>query len=189
MTEWLFVHNFEVYREVMEDPGLFSGSMMMFPGYTQFGGSLSAADESWGTDWKVEPVPHDLELESHATTSASSAKGKKTAQRHSVYSSAKTHSKILPCKYCDATFFSYSGLRKHTKSIHLQEYPFNCEVCGKGFFGCERLGDHMNMHQNIKTHECPICYRMFTFKSLLRQHISRGTCHKKIITPTVTDNQ
>lgn len=74
-----------------------------------------------------------------------------TSSSISFASSAQMSSQILLCEFCDATFASSSGLRRHTKSIHLNKYPYACEVCGKGFLLKQRYTNHRKLHDG-KTH-------------------------------------
>lgn len=85
---------------------------------------------------------------------------------------------VLRCGFCDATFITSEGLKKHTNSIHFKMYPFCCEICGKGMFANERYTDHMNMHKNIKAHKCPNCSKRFVFKSDVTRHLRNGVCTK-----------
>lgn len=59
-----------------------------------------------------------------------------------------TSPRILLCEFCDATFASSSGLRRHTNSVHLNKYPYACEVCGKGFLLKQRYMNHKKWHDS-----------------------------------------
>ena len=89
-------------------------------------------------------------------------------------------SKTVVCVLCNATFASAGVLKVHTNCVHLKNYPYTCGVCRikKGFTTKERFTDHMNMHNNIKVHQCPKCSRLFTFKANLRKHLRDRTCIK-----------
>ncbi|XP_076464993.1 uncharacterized protein LOC143296877 isoform X3 [Babylonia areolata] len=81
---------------------------------------------------------------------------------------------LLCCEFCDATFATAGGLKKHTNSIHFKKYAFHCGICGRGIHEIERYKDHMNMHFNVKAHKCPFCLRQFTFRSDVRRHIQQS---------------
>jgi hypothetical protein len=51
-----------------------------------------------------------------------------------------------------------------------------CSICGRSFFNKERFEDHMNMHNNIKAHECRCCRTKFTYKRNLLTHVRLGVC-------------
>lgn len=59
-----------------------------------------------------------------------------------------TSPRILLCEFCDAVFASSSGLRRHTNSVHLNKYPYACEVCGKGFLLKQRYMNHRKWHDS-----------------------------------------
>ena len=90
-----------------------------------------------------------------------------------------TASKILQCEFCSATFASNSELIGHTNSVHLNRHQFVCILCGKGFCQNEHFSDHMNMHNNIKPHQCAQCSAYFTYKTNLRRHVRSGVCKKQ----------
>lgn len=71
------------------------------------------------------------------------------------------------CKLCDKTFFSKSGLHRHSK-IHDQSLN-KCEFCGKEFMSKESFKEHMLIHIGPK-HQCSYCPKSFTQKSNLRRH-------------------
>ena len=69
-------------------------------------------------------------------------------------------------------------LAKH-KSSHLGRCTY-CDICQKFMPNYERYVDHMNMHRKIKAHQCPWCFKSFTFKSDVRRHIRNKVCMKLI---------
>ena len=66
----------------------------------------------------------------------------------SASAAQRTSPRILLCEFCDATFASSSGLRRHTNSVHLNKYPYACEVCGKGFLLKQRYMNHKKWHDS-----------------------------------------
>ena len=85
---------------------------------------------------------------------------------------------ILLCEFCDASFTTLQGLKGHRDRVHLNKAAHVCSICEKGFMSKEHFEDHMNMHNNIKAHQCPNCSSRFTFKTCLRRHIRLGVCNK-----------
>lgn len=90
----------------------------------------------------------------------------------------EAQSRMFVCEMCSATFGKASARKSHVNSVHLKMYRFFCDVCSKGFAVKEHCIDHMNMHNNIKAHQCSNCSRSFTFKTHLRRHLRFGVCNK-----------
>ena len=85
---------------------------------------------------------------------------------------------ILLCEFCNASFTTMQGLKGHRDRVHLNKAAQVCSICEKGFTSKEHFEDHMNMHNNVKAHQCPNCSSWFTFKACLRRHIRQGVCNK-----------
>jgi len=101
----------------------------------------------------------------------------------SIVSSASSgHSfgqlQILLCEFCNASFATPQGLKRHRDKTHLNKPAHVCGICGRGFMSKEHFDDHVNMHNKVKTHQCPHCSSWFTFKTCLRRHIRQGVCNK-----------
>merc|ERR1719318_2277727 len=45
---------------------------------------------------------------------------------------SEQHQKIFPCEFCEKVFKRWGHLKEHRMG-HTNEYPFNCEDCGRGF--------------------------------------------------------
>lgn len=71
-----------------------------------------------------------------------------------------THSKILLCEYCDASFTSSGGLWLHKASEHFKR-KFVCNICGKVLKRKENLINHMKTHNSPHAQECPVCHVYF----------------------------
>ena len=64
-------------------------------------------------------------------------------------------------------------LEKHTQSHLKSETNFQCTICEKDFSKKVDLVNHiMNIHENGKSSECPICFKQFSWVYLPR-HISQ----------------
>ncbi|CAL1530104.1 unnamed protein product [Lymnaea stagnalis] len=75
----------------------------------------------------------------------------------------------LPCPHCKAEFSS-STLRQHLSQIHGHDMPFQCTLCGKGFYSVSGLNHHKRKHAG-QTFLCPICDTTFTQKSKVKRHL------------------
>jgi uncharacterized Zn-finger protein len=64
---------------------------------------------------------------------------------------ASTNTQLILCEYCDASFASASGLRRHVNGVHLKRFPFTCDLCGKGFNLKVRLQDHLALRHGAVT--------------------------------------
>ncbi|KAL8604929.1 hypothetical protein ACOMHN_028557 [Nucella lapillus] len=80
--------------------------------------------------------------------------------------------KLFHCLYCPATFATNSGLWKHKNIIHFNKKETHvCQVCGKGFLDKTHYVDHMNMHLNIRQHQCLHCPLKFTHRASMKLHV------------------
>lgn len=53
---------------------------------------------------------------------------------------------------------------------------YACSECGRGFKELGRYRDHLLSHRKIKSHPCPFCSKLFTFKTAVQRHIRGGAC-------------
>lgn len=60
-----------------------------------------------------------------------------------------THNDIK-CKACNRQFARYSNLKRHFNSIHSKPKPFQCDLCGLGFFFSCNLQAHAALHYSGK---------------------------------------
>ncbi|KAM6958849.1 zinc finger and BTB domain-containing protein 9-like [Aplochiton taeniatus] len=76
------------------------------------------------------------------------------------------------CEHCGLTFPSAQSLTIHTHTSHLL---YSCLCCNKHFQHANHLKRHMAVHRGstgAKGHECPLCYKTFTQKSTLIDHMN-----------------
>ncbi|XP_076469026.1 uncharacterized protein LOC143299566 isoform X7 [Babylonia areolata] len=80
---------------------------------------------------------------------------------------------LYKCQWCDAEFMTSHGYKGHVRKNHSNDPNFRCKVCGKGFMMRGHYVGHMNMHNNVKTFQCPspLCGRRFAYKSSLNAHL------------------
>lgn len=87
-----------------------------------------------------------------------------------VVGSTSSVSGPVICEHCGMTFPSAHSLAIHSRSTHLM---YACHCCGKNFHHFANLTRHMVVHRvGSKTHQCPLCYKTFTQKSTLIDHMN-----------------
>lgn len=52
----------------------------------------------------------------------------------------------IKCKQCNRQFARYSNLKRHFNSTHSKPKPFQCDLCGLGFFFSYNLQAHASIH-------------------------------------------
>ncbi|RUS86331.1 hypothetical protein EGW08_005916, partial [Elysia chlorotica] len=79
---------------------------------------------------------------------------------------------LFMCDKCGKEFTSSRGFRMHTLSKHLNQYPYHCQECSKGFMSVATHRDHMNMHAGIAL-QCMGCETLFYTEYGLKRHLLR----------------
>ena len=86
----------------------------------------------------------------------------------------KTKSGQFSCDECGKILGTKASLEYHRKSAHLQEYPYRCEVCGKGFLKYNRMMTCLNNHHGIYKYRCTECEyktnKLLQFKEHMNSH-------------------
>eukprot|EP01083_Nonionella_stella_P158271 514929_1 len=82
------------------------------------------------------------------------------------------------CTQCSKTFKRKFNLNNHIRRVHNKERRFECNVCGKKFFGKNDWKKHYNIHTNGGRHKCAFCDRRFVNKSMLIAHTRTHTKEK-----------
>jgi len=49
----------------------------------------------------------------------------------------------IPCVYCGRIFSQACNLRMHVKTVHMGQYEYSCEICGKGIRRRDELRSHI----------------------------------------------
>ena len=127
-------------------------------------------EKSQASGWRYSSSLNTFPSQGHSIDSLSSH-----ARDGHVQVVART---ALVCQFCHATLTSQRGMELHIDRFHRNKFRFRCEHCGKGFVVKDHYEGHMNMHSNVRVHQCPFCAITFAFKSGLRRHVKKGTCRK-----------
>ncbi|KAM9898201.1 hypothetical protein OXX69_009974, partial [Metschnikowia pulcherrima] len=56
-------------------------------------------------------------------------------------------SKIFVCGYCDRRFKRQEHLKRHFRSLHTTEKPYDCSICSKKFSRTDNLSQHLKVHK------------------------------------------
>ena len=91
-----------------------------------------------------------------------------TARRH--------EERKFVCPTCGKTYGVKSDLTQHLKYQHTSAGKCVCHLCGKTFTAPRYLASHMQRHNGVKRHKCPICDKGFFEKCKMIAHMD---IHKK----------
>ena len=56
--------------------------------------------------------------------------------------------KIYICRYCSRRFKRQEHLKRHFRSLHTAEKPFDCTICQKKFSRTDNLNQHLKVHRS-----------------------------------------
>lgn len=85
------------------------------------------------------------------------------------------------CLYCKEVIPQSSiKIKQHIAQYHINEMPFWCELCGKGFLTSSGLMNHVQAHEGRKF-MCQICDFKFKQKGHLKNHLKN--IHKLALCP------
>ncbi|XP_062535237.1 zinc finger protein OZF-like [Armigeres subalbatus] len=79
------------------------------------------------------------------------------------------------CALCDKAFPQKYSLNSHLKTMHTDEKPHQCTVCGMTFRQKGGLRTHMSNHVEVPQFKCEVCSKMFKAKLHLRYHMRTHT--------------
>ncbi|KAJ8707483.1 hypothetical protein PYW08_010735 [Mythimna loreyi] len=74
------------------------------------------------------------------------------------------------CPYNCGYTSAYQGAMKEHQSRHLDQYKYNCEVCGKGFNTKTWYDQHQNIHMGLRPFSCDVCGMGFPMARYLQHH-------------------
>ena len=81
-------------------------------------------------------------------------------RRHMTTHSDKTEHK---CTLCNRSFRYISSLLLHThEAAHRGDYPYRCDIGGKGSFTTSNLKQHMSTHAGVRDYTCSDCMQECT---------------------------
>jgi len=87
------------------------------------------------------------------------------------------------CDECGKILKSKASLEYHRRSAHTQEYPFRCDICGKGFIKYNRMINCINNHQGIYKYRCPDCEYKTNKLVQFKEHVNSHTGEKSYFCP------
>ena len=74
------------------------------------------------------------------------------------------------CPFCHRQYTAKRNVLAHVNEKHKGQFPYICEVCGKGFRNRRIRDGHMASHGAPKQFECSICGQRYAHKSSLIAH-------------------
>jgi uncharacterized Zn-finger protein len=86
------------------------------------------------------------------------------------------------------SFIQLKNLKAHLFK-HTNEYPYSCDLCGKGFVCQSALQRHNHVHTGERPSLCKVCEKSFTQVSNLNYHQRVHTCIKREATDTQQEQQ
>ena len=90
---------------------------------------------------------------------------------HIAFVHDKTISNI--CPHCGKNCMSKAQLKTHVRQVHelAGKKPYKCRDCKKDFRSEGVMKEHIKIHHEGKTVNCPVCQNPFQNKAALKRHI------------------
>jgi predicted RNA-binding Zn-ribbon protein involved in translation (DUF1610 family) len=89
--------------------------------------------------------------------------------------------KTYPCPDCGKIFSRSDHMRRHQRSVHSEQTPFQCDLCPRSYARADKLKVHRRMHETVghdslqdnrmKGWSCFLCGRMFAQQNHLTNHM------------------
>ncbi|KAK7078024.1 hypothetical protein SK128_021516 [Halocaridina rubra] len=77
----------------------------------------------------------------------------------------------LVCNICDKVFPTIGKLKSHKRGVHTTERSHECPLCQRLFSDKSNLGRHIQRHNGERSYVCSICGKTFTTNSNLSTHL------------------
>lgn len=68
---------------------------------------------------------------------------------------------VHPCRFCDKRFSQFANMQVHVRMVHTRDWRYICEECGKGFVTNVALKEHKSVHSNEFPFQCALCPKKF----------------------------
>lgn len=137
---------------------------------------------------KEHKATHAAERNFPCTVCKKTFKVQRTAHRH-IQNHINAENRLRKCYDCDQEYTDEDFLVEHYEQAHPTKRPFNCLICGVGFYRKDHLGDHSHTHsdedrrrisvkhpvehyqiRNARVYECTLCRRSFSAKRTTVAH-------------------
>ncbi|EAT48650.1 AAEL000305-PA [Aedes aegypti] len=137
---------------------------------------------------KEHKATHMSERNFPCTVCKKTFKVQRTAHRH-IQNHINAENRLRKCYDCDQEYTDEDFLVEHYEQAHPDKRPYNCLICGEGFYRKTLLGDHSHMHsdedrrrisvknpvehyqiRNARVYECTLCRRSFSAKRTTVAH-------------------
>ena len=86
---------------------------------------------------------------------------------------AKYHANVFKCTKCSESFSDFDRLKSHLKAAHDSEWPWICGFCDLVLLYDLEFEVHVRQHTEKSPYDCPLCSRLFSDNSRLREHLAR----------------
>ena len=80
---------------------------------------------------------------------------------------------MYSCFKCTSAFSEFDKLKAHLKNSHNQDWPWICGFCDLVLFYDLEFEVHIKQHTDKPPFACPLCSRLFSDNSRLREHLAR----------------
>jgi hypothetical protein len=114
--------------------------------------AMSASDSESHYDEGQNKAPSSTASQSQPSSNDGNAVASNTKGAHSptvpVNRRSRKQSKTFVCTICFRSFVLKKNLRRHHKSLHALDKPFECKDCGKRFPRSDNLAQHERSHGN-----------------------------------------
>ncbi|GEQ67444.1 hypothetical protein JCM33374_g1109 [Metschnikowia sp. JCM 33374] len=104
--------------------------------------SEPASDGVVEVDLQSLDLPENIEILSNP-----SLLNKTRGRKEDKAADMEDQSKIFVCGFCDRRFKRQEHLKRHFRSLHTAEKPYDCHICQKKFSRTDNLNQHLKVHK------------------------------------------